>query len=1298
VQQNWAAPPSVSSTLNVAYNAAQTAGNLNVVVVGWNDASAQVQSVTDTRGNPYALAVGPTVRTGVATQSIYYAKNIGASSGGANSVRVTFDRAAAYPDVRIAEYSGLDTIAPVDVVAASTGNSSSSDSGFAVTMFPNELLIGANLVLTSTNGAGPGFTSRAITSPDGDILEDRVVTAMGSYQATAPIGSGQWVMQMVAFKAAGAGGGSATPDLVLTKQHGGSFAQGQRGAAYTLTARNAGTAATTGTVTVTDTLPSGLTASAISGAGWTCSLSGLQCTRSDALAAGSSYPSITLTVNVAVTSPASVTNSATVSGGGDAIGSNNTASDPTTITSSPSSDITPPSAPGNLVTSGITSSQVVVSWAASSDDVGVAGYHVFRNGAQIGTTSQTTYQDAGVSPATTYSYRVDAFDAAGNVSPLSSAISATTTSSTSQPGTPTLVQHVAGGMDNNFATTLKISLPNPAGAGNAMILGVRFNAAGSIASVSDDRGNSWLTGPTVTNSSVTISSRMNLYYALNIAAGTQTITIAFNGLGGPGGSYGFPQAVISEFYNVATVSAFDGMSGNASARSAGAITTTSAGDLIYEWGTDVSAGDFNYGVQFNGTSITAGAGFTLLSADLQTGSADQFAIQTSAGTIGPTFSASGSDVWSSLAIALKSASSGTPPPPGIRIVHVQHQMVAWPGHTTPANVAFPSSGNLLVGLFTSTIAFIGGVTDSNGNAWLSAASTPGPPGGNPTGAQIVYAPNASTGSTLTNISLNLSPACSSGDCNLVLYDIAGATTSPFDKARTATGNQLNAGPVTMTSLTTAAGNELTLAVASINFHTINAANGAGYVLDSQVNAFDDNNASPGTHPSRLDMDNAFAHIYTASPSTVTFSFSATTRTSSPSGISFWGSVAAAFFGVASAPDSIPPSIPDNLAVHGVSASQINLSWSASTDNVGVAGYRIYRNGSWAGNSTSTSYADTGLSGQTTYSYTVVAFDAAGNLSAQSAPVSASTTYADTTSPSVPANLRASNVTSNAATLSWDASTDDFGVTGYRIFRGGTLLTTTSATSFTDTGLAASTTYSYSVAAFDASGNVSPASTPLNVTTAAASGPSAVPAFVQLKESSATANTRSVSTGAFGSPVSSGNLVVVWIWYNSATQNVASVTDTAGNAYAIAVGPTTGTGGMAGWRQELWYAKNIVGASNLNVTATFTGTFYAEKSVTAHEYSGVDPVSPLDVTAAAATSVANASSGSATTRSAGELVFAAALFQTSGGAGAGFTQRSSIASNASEDRVVSSTGAYAGLFTNSAQSAIVQMATFKAAAP
>src|SRR5207249_11335292 len=116
------------------------------------------------------------------------------------------------------------------------------------------------------------------------------------------------------------------------KSHSGSFVQGQTGAAYTIAVANSGGTATSGTVTMTDTLPVGLTATGLAGTNWSCTLATLSCTRNDALAPGASYPAITLTVNVASDAPASVTNTANVSGGGEANLSNDTASDTTTVT------------------------------------------------------------------------------------------------------------------------------------------------------------------------------------------------------------------------------------------------------------------------------------------------------------------------------------------------------------------------------------------------------------------------------------------------------------------------------------------------------------------------------------------------------------------------------------------------------------------------------------------------------------------------------------------------------------------------------------------------------------------------------------------------------------------------------------------------------------------------------------------------------------------------------------------------------------------------------------------------------
>jgi uncharacterized repeat protein (TIGR01451 family) len=106
---------------------------------------------------------------------------------------------------------------------------------------------------------------------------------------------------------------------MISKSHSGNFRQGQVGAIYTLTAMNVGTGPTVGVVTVTDTLPAGLTATAMSGTGWACTLATLTCTRSDTLGSGGTFPAITLTVTVAANASGTLTNNAAISGGGKSI-------------------------------------------------------------------------------------------------------------------------------------------------------------------------------------------------------------------------------------------------------------------------------------------------------------------------------------------------------------------------------------------------------------------------------------------------------------------------------------------------------------------------------------------------------------------------------------------------------------------------------------------------------------------------------------------------------------------------------------------------------------------------------------------------------------------------------------------------------------------------------------------------------------------------------------------------------------------------------------------------------------------
>ena len=238
-------------------------------------------------------------------------------------------------------------------------------------------------------------------------------------------------------------------------------------------------------------------------------------------------------------------------------------------------------------------------------------------------------------------------------------------------------------------------------------------------------------------------------------------------------------------------------------------------------------------------------------------------------------------------------------------------------------------------------------------------------------------------------------------------------------------------------------------------------------------------------------------------------------------------------------DTTPPSVPTSLTASAQSTSQIALSWSASTDNVGVAGYNVYRNGTQIGSTAGLSYTDSGLTASTTYSYSLAAYDAANNTSALSGTVSATTMAPpDTTAPSVPAGLKASAASQSSVTISWNASTDNVGVAGYKVYRNGTQVGSTAGLSYTDSGLSASTAYSYSVAAFDAANNTS-----------------AVCAAVSILTQTAAAQTSASQTsGGGGLPsatytITAGSKAVDGGWgYNGASPAVQFYTTTAGNSY------------------------------------------------------------------------------------------------------------------------------------------------------
>jgi chitodextrinase len=387
-------------------------------------------------------------------------------------------------------------------------------------------------------------------------------------------------------------------------------------------------------------------------------------------------------------------------------------------------------------------------------------------------------------------------------------------------------------------------------------------------------------------------------------------------------------------------------------------------------------------------------------------------------------------------------------------------------------------------------------------------------------------------------------------------------------------------------------------------------------------------------------------------------------------------------------DSTPPSVPTGLSATAISSSAVDLSWSASTDNVAVTGYEVFRNGTQIASTPNTSFADTTVGSGTQYSYAVAAFDAAGNVSAQSSPVVATTPSAtDITTPSIPLNLKSSNITSTSVTVAWTASTDNVAIAGYRVFRNGSQVGTTATISYTDTGLSPSSTYVYTIEAYDGSNNASAQSQQLVVLTTPA--PVTLPSLVQV-------NQNQISSGAstsvsLNAPTQVGNTIVAYVIWN----NVGSValSDSLGNAF-VGIGSPLSWGN--GYSAQVFYASNIAGGMD-TVTAAFRNSVTAFGVVYAHEYAGISTTSPVDVTASATGSSASLNSSTAVTTSVNDLIFGAGVSDnvvTS--AGSNFIARDLAYGNITEDRIAASTGSYSATATHNGSTWGIQMVAFRAA--
>jgi hypothetical protein len=607
VQRNFTTSSPSASSVKVTYAAAQTAGNLNIVVVGWNDTRAAVSSVTDSRGNIYSRAVGPTAGTAL-TQSIYYARNIAA---GSNTVTVTFNQTAAYPDVRVLEYSGADPSNPLDVTAAAAGTGLTANSGAATTTALNELIFGAGMTFDIYSAAGGGFTNRVITN-FGDIAEDATGVSVGSYSATAAQrASAPWVMQVATFRARAQGSSNPAPTVTgITPSTGPT--SGGTGVTITGTGFQSGATVSLGGTPATNVIVGSSTSitatTAAHAAGAVSVVVTNSDSQSDSLPNGYSYgnPTLTVTAITPNSGPASGGTAVTITGTGFQPGAtvslggtpatNVLVGNGTSITATTAAHaagavsvvVTNPDSQSGSLANGYSygnSLPTVTAVAPASGPVnGGTGVTITGTGFSAGATvtfggtaaTSVTVTSSGTITATTPAHAAGTVDVVvtnsdGQNGKLTAGYTYTATTS----GAINFVQQKYT-TSNPSASSVKATYAAAQTAGNLNIVVVGWNdTRAAVSSVTDSRGNSYIraVGPTAGT-----ALTQSIYYARNIVAGSNTVTVTFNQ------TAAYPDVRVLEYSGADPANPLDvtaAAAGTGLTANSGATTTTALNELIF---------------------------------------------------------------------------------------------------------------------------------------------------------------------------------------------------------------------------------------------------------------------------------------------------------------------------------------------------------------------------------------------------------------------------------------------------------------------------------------------------------------------------------------------------------------------------------------------------------------------------------------------------------------------------------------------------------------------------------------------
>ena len=828
-----------------------------------------------------------------------------------------------------------------------------------------------------------------------------------------------------------------------------------------------------------------------------------------------------------------------------------------------------PSAPANLSATVVGSAEVDLSWTASTSSIGVAGYTVTRDGIAIGTSPNPSFNDTTVSAGTTYTYTVTAFDTQGNVSAPSNTVTATTTSAgldqTGQWGSlinwPVVAVHGAVLPDGNIltwgdgsstptmwdpATNTFTNVPNALA--NPMCGGLNVLPDGRIITV----GGGGLSGPGIT--AVTAFNPADSSWAQLAGTSFQTwyastATLPNGNLIRIGGVNGCNNCnpEMPEVYSPATDQ----------------WTTLSSNPTL------LPMYPFIY-VRPDGTVAVTGASEVTSALRIYDPATQTWT------TSDPNVVDGGSSAMYDTGKVLKAGSatdSGQPANLSAATAYLTDLGQATPTWTQTGSMAYPRSFLNLTPLPDGTVLATGGETTKDGSnlnngvlpvedwnpatgAWTTWASMAVPRlyhsiamlmpdgrvfvagTGNDTSA---FVPDEYNAQIFSPPYLFKGPRPTiTGSPSVVQYGSNFQVSTP-DAASISSVSLIRPAAVTHSF------DQSTRRV-SLPFTVSNG------TLNVQAPA-DGADAPPGNYMLFIINSNGVPSVAS------------------------WVHLPAPY------ENSVPPSAPSGLAATATSSSSVSLSWTASADSVGVAGYNILRNGTKVGTSTTTSYTDNGLASNTTYAYTVTAFDAAGNVSPASNSVTVTTPA--TTTPPVISDVSVSP-TQTTATVSWTTDTPSSSQVAYgttTAYGSTTPLDPTLVTAHSQTisGLTPGQMYHLSVTSTNGSGDT--ASSPDNTFTTSANAPLAIDVQVSTHPSSAAST---ITSPTFDTK--QGNeLLEAFI-----------ATDGPGSGSSQTIGSVTG-GGLT-WTlrsrsnsrpgtAEIWQAVAPDTLSNVTVTATLSSGSY-----------------------------------------------------------------------------------------------------------